>query len=99
MNIERKETDVETTFILTDQLVAQNIAFLAEELNRFVKNDSRDAIIDLAYVRKIDSMAIAGLIRFKNLLAENNRNMHIINPNETIFRVLELSGLDKFLLE
>jgi len=25
--------------------------------------------------------------------------MHLVNPNETVLRVLELSGLEKFLLE
>lgn len=99
MNIERKDTDFESTFIIMDEMVSQNINTLTDELGHFIKNDTRDAIIDLSYVRKIDSISIATLIRIKNSLAEKNRTIHLINPNETVLRVLELSGLEKFLLE
>jgi anti-anti-sigma factor len=99
MNIERKETETETTFIITDEIFTHNINFLTEELTQFAKHNSRDAIIDLTSVQKIDSMSIAALIRFKNMLAENGRTMHLVNPNEPVLRVLELSGLDKFLMD
>ena len=99
MNIERKDSDYESTFLIMDELVSSNITFLTDELSHFIKTDTRDAIIDLSYVRKIDSISIATLIRIKNSLAEKGRNMHLVNPNETVLRVLELSGLEKFLME
>lgn len=99
MNIERKDSDFESTFIIMDELISQNVSFLADEMNLFIKNDTRDAILDLSYVRKIDSVSIATIIRIKNALAEKGRTMHLVNPNETVLRVLELSGLEKFLLE
>ncbi|OHD63930.1 MAG: hypothetical protein A2176_14975 [Spirochaetes bacterium RBG_13_51_14] len=99
MNIERKDIEGESIFIIMDELVSHNISYLSDELHRFAKNETGDAIIDLTYVRKIDSMSIAALIRFKNMLADNGRTMHLINPSETVLRVLELSGLEKFLLE
>ncbi len=99
MSIERKDTEAETTFIVTDELLTANINILNDELARFVKSDARDAVIDLAFVQKIESFSIAALIRFKNMLNERGRTMHLINPNEQVFRVLELAGLDKFLLE
>jgi anti-anti-sigma factor len=99
MNIERKDTDGEAIFIIMEDLVSNNINNLTDELNHFTRTDTRDAIIDLTYVRKIDSMSIAALIRFKNALAEYDRTMQLTNPNETVLRVLELAGLEKFLLE
>ncbi|MBN1497708.1 MAG: STAS domain-containing protein [Spirochaetes bacterium] len=99
MNIERKDTEGEVTFIIMDELVSRNIPFLMDELNHFVRTEDRDAIIDLSYVRKIDSVSIASLIRIKNALAEDGRAMHLTNPNETVLRVLELAGLEKFLME
>ncbi len=99
MSIERKDTQTETTFIINDELLTANINMLNEELGRFVRGDTKDAIIDLAFVQKIESFSIAALIRFKNMLAERGRTMHLINPNEQVFRVLELAGLDKFLME
>lgn len=97
--MDRKETESEITFIITEELVAHNVTFLVNEFTRFARNDSRDAIIDLAFVQKINSMAIAALIRFKNMLAESGRSMHLVNTNETVLRVLEVSGMEKFLLE
>jgi anti-anti-sigma factor len=99
MNIERKDTEFETTFILLDELVSQNITVLQDEFNHFARTDTRDAIIDLTYVRKIDSISIATLIRFKNTLTDKGRTMRLSNPNENVLRVLELSGMDKFLME
>lgn len=99
MNIERKETEFETTFIIMDEMVSQNMTLLSDEFNHFVRTDTRDAIVDLSFVRKIDSMSIATLIRFKNALTEKGRTMHLSNPTETVLRVLELSGMDKFLME
>jgi anti-anti-sigma factor len=99
MNIERRDAGGEATFIIMEDLVSQNISNLMDELNHFIRSDTRDAIIDLSYVRKIDSISIAALIRFKNALAEGGRNMQLTNPNETVLRVLELAGLEKFLLE
>ncbi|MBN2077773.1 MAG: STAS domain-containing protein [Spirochaetes bacterium] len=99
MVIERIEGDSECTFIILCELVSQNINAVTEELNRFAKSDTRDAVIDLASVRKIDSMSIAALIRFKNALSEKNRTLSLVNPNETVLRVLELSGLERFLMD
>jgi anti-anti-sigma factor len=99
MNIERKENEFETTFVVMDDLVSHNMTMLSDEFNHYVRTDTRDAIVDLTFVRKIDSMSIATLIRFKNSMTEKGRSMHLSNPNETVLRVLELSGMDKFLLE
>jgi len=99
MNLERRDSAGETTFIIMDDLVSQNINNLMDELNHFARTDTRDAILDLSYVRKIDSISIAALIRFKNALAESERSMHLTNPSEMVLRVLELAGLEKFLLE
>ncbi len=99
MVIERIEGNSECTFIILCELVSQNINAVTEELNRFAKSDTRDAVIDLASVRKIDSMSIAAMIRFKNALSEKNRTLSLVNPNETVLRVLELSGLERFLMD
>jgi anti-anti-sigma factor len=99
MNIQRKESEGETIFIVMDEMVAQNVNTLTDEINHFIKNDDGNAIIDLSHVRKIDSMSISALIRLKNALAEHGRTLQLSNPNETVFRVLELSGLEKYLLE
>jgi anti-anti-sigma factor len=99
MNIDRNETETETTFILTDELLTNHLPMITDEFTHFVRSDARDAIIDLAYVKRLNSAAIATLIRFKNMLTEKERSMLLVNTNENVLRVLELSGMDRFLLK
>jgi anti-anti-sigma factor len=70
-----------------------------EKLSSFVRDDTRDVIIDLINISKIDSMSIAAIIRIKNKLADQGRNLKLINPSEGVMRVLELAGLESFLLD
>jgi anti-anti-sigma regulatory factor len=43
-------------------------------------------------------MSLATLIRIKNKLTENHRKMVLVNPSDGVMRVLELAGLESFLL-
>jgi len=99
MKIEVKESRDERTFILYQELISSNINQLESEMNKYMKENSKDIIIDLINVTKIDSISIATLIRIKNRLTEEGRNLKLRNPNESVMRVLELAGLQEFLLE
>ncbi len=87
------------TFILKDEVISAKLLKIEEILNTFIREDDRNAIIDLANVTKIDSMSLAALIRVKNKLGKSGRNLNLINPGEGVMRVLELAGLDAFLLD
>ena len=87
------------TFVLKDEVISSKLIKIEEMLNTFIMEDDRNAIIDLANVTKIDSMSLAALIRVKNKLAKTGRTLNLINPGEGVMRVLELAGLDAFLLE
>lgn len=97
--LEFTDNDAERVYALKDDLVSTNIKRLEEEFNKFIMEDSRDIILDLKSVAKIDSMSIAALIRIKKKLSEKDRNMKLINPNEGVLRVLDLSGLETYLLD
>ena len=99
MNMDIVDTSEDRTFIIQDELVAVKVLKFEQKLNDFIRDDHRDIVIDLMHITKIDSMSIATLIRFKNALTEKGRTMHLANPTDTVFRVLELSGMDKFLME
>jgi len=99
MEMELNDTDQERIFIIKEDLIPLNISQLEEILNRFIKEDDRDVIIDLDSINKIDSLAMALFIRLKKKLEENGRTLFVTNPNDTVVRVLKLSGLDEFLLE
>jgi len=72
---------------------------LEEKVNDFIKNDDRDLIFDLKGLDLLDSSSLAAFIRFKRKLKATGRVMKLINFNESILRVIELSGLEDFLLD
>lgn len=78
---------------------AHNLLKVEEALNDFIKNDTRDIIIDLIKVTRIDSMTLAMLLRIKVKMADSGRSFLIANPNEGVTRVLQMSSLDTYLLE
>jgi len=70
-----------------------------EKINDFIKNDGRDLVLDLKSLNFLDSSSLAAIIRFKRKLTATGRAMKLINYNESILRVIELSGLEEFLLD
>ena len=98
MKIEIENTDLEKILIIKEELIAPNINQLEKEMNQYIWEDDKDIIINLINVTKIDSMSIATLIRIKNKLTEEDRILKLTNPSEGVMRVLELAGLDEFLL-
>ena len=91
------ENETERVFLVkNDELQFMNI--LEERISDFVKKDERDVVLDLQHLFLFDSVALAALIRIKRKLAGIDRVFRLINYNQTILRVIELSGLDDFLL-
>ncbi len=93
------ETENEKTFILHKASDNFQVNLLEEKINEFIKNDDRDMILDLSELHLLDSSTLAAFIRFKRKLKATGRIMRLINYNESILRVIELSGLDDFLLD
>ena len=98
MRIETTDSHDERTFLINDDTASAAITELEKMIYEFIKNDERNVVIDLALIYKIDSMSLATLIRIKNKLTENNRKMILVNPSDGVMRVLELAGLESFLL-
>ena len=93
------DSENERTFILQKTSDSFQINMLEEKINEFIKNDGRDLILDLKELNLLDSSSLAAFIRFKRKLKATGRTMKLINFNESILRVIELSGLDDFLLD
>jgi anti-anti-sigma factor len=93
------DSENERTFILQKASDSFQINLLEEKINEFIKSDSRDLILDLKGMNLLDSSSLAAFIRFKRKLKATGRIMKLINYNESILRVIELSGLDDFLLD
>jgi anti-anti-sigma factor len=97
--IEYHDNETIRTFVLKDEIIASRLLKLEDTLNTFIREDDRNAVIDLVDINKIDSMALAALIRVKNKLALSGRSLNVINPSEGVIRVLEMAGLDSFLMD
>jgi anti-anti-sigma factor len=93
------DTENDRTFILQKSSDSFQINLLEEKINEFIKNDDRDLVLDLKGLNLLDSSSLAAFIRFKRKLKATGRIMKLINYNESILRVIELSGLDDFLLD
>ena len=89
----------ERIFILQKTQEGLPLNLLEEKVNDFIKNDSRDMILDLKNLSLLDSSSLAAFIRMKRKIKADGRDMKLINYNESILRVVELSGLDDFLLD
>lgn len=92
------DNETERVFAVKNEEL-QHINILEEKILDFVKKDSRDVILDLENLYLFDSVALAVLIRIKRKLTGMDRSFKLINYNQTILRVIELSGLEDFLLE
>ena len=93
------ETDEEKIFIIKKETINNSVNQIEDIVMEFIEKDHRDAIIDMVNVKKINSLFLATLIRLKKNLESKNRNLSVINPNENVLNLLQISGLDSFLLE
>lgn len=93
------DSENERIFVLQKASDSFQINLLEEKINDFIKNDGRDLVLDMKDLNLLDSSSLAAFIRFKRKLKATGREMKLVNYNESILRVIELSGLDDFLLD
>lgn len=93
------DSENEKIFLLQKSSETFQINLLEEKINDFIKNDTRDLVLDLKELDLLDSSSLAAFIRFKRKLKATGRVMRLTNYNESILRVIELSGLEDFLLD
>jgi len=93
------DSNNERIFILEKSYEGIPLNLLEEKINDFIKNDNRDMVLDLKNLNLLDSSSLAAFIRMKRKIKADGRDMKLINYNESILRVIELSGLDDFLLD
>ncbi len=95
---EIKDSDNERLIIIKKKGDSSQINLLEQKVNDFIKSDGRDLVLDLNELGMLDSTSLAAFIRFKRNLKAAGRDMKLVNYNESILRVIELAGLDDFLL-
>ena len=93
------DSNDERTFIIDNDITSTLTNHLEDIFNAFIRDEKRDAVIDLSAVTKLDSMTLAAFLRMKKRMNEKGRSLYLSNPSPGVMRVLELAGLDSFLLD
>jgi anti-anti-sigma factor len=99
MEIVIRDDDSTRTFIIRDRITAATITDLETGLMDFYHNDTRDAMVDIGAVTRIDSLTLAVFLKIKNMLKEKGRKFRLINPSDSVRRIIEIASLENFLLE
>ncbi len=84
------------TYVLNSDEIMSNLRFFEENIERFIRVDQRDLIIDMRNLTSINSLFLSCLIRIKSGLFIERRIIRLVNYNESIYRSLEVSGLDSY---
>jgi anti-anti-sigma factor len=69
------------------------VAVLADTLARVVSADAADVIVDLSGVTFLSTATIEELIRVRNILWLQNRNLTLRSPSRCARRLLDVCGL------
>ncbi len=99
MKITITDSVTDITIAFNVDLVSAHIGDIEKEIYRVLKDNDKDVIFDMKEVSKIDSMSLATIIRIKNKLAESGKNLHLTNTGEGVIRIIDLAGLNEYLLD
>ncbi len=97
---EQKKNDftiITITEVKNGQLDISNIKQLRQRFNRVVEKGKRKIAIDLKQVKYIDSSTIGFFVDAFNLLRNSNGNFALLNVDEKIIEILDMTNLTKFL--
>ena len=79
-------------------LSINTISDFERQVNTCLNDTDNNLIIDMYYVERIDSLTLATMIKFYDRYNSKGRNLRIINCNDAVKRVIEIAGLESFLL-
>jgi anti-anti-sigma factor len=99
VKIEIIDDEKTRTYLLKDYITSSSIAEFEKIINEFIEKDKRDAVVDIKDVLKIDSLSLAVFLKVKNKMSAKGRKMILINPSESVKKIIEIASLEIFLLE
>jgi anti-anti-sigma factor len=56
-------------------------------------NEEENIVLDFANVTSLSSIALAALGKLNTQLKDNSRKLQVINVNEKIFQIMDMTGL------
>ncbi len=90
------ENDDSRLYILSSDEIMTNLRIFEENIDRFIKTDKRDLVLDMKNISSLNSVFLSCLIRIKSGLFIERRTIRLVNYNEYVYRSLEVAGLDSY---
>lgn len=90
------ENDDSRVYILTSDEIMSNLRFFEENIDRFIKTDKRDLVLDMKNITTLNSVFLSCLLRIKTGLFVERRTIRLVNYNEYVYRSLEVAGLEGY---
>lgn len=81
------------------EITGSNADEFAKELLKIEESDYKEVVLDFSSTRAISSMAMGSLFATYQKLASQNRKIRVVNPNESITRLLKLVNMHDLLAE
>jgi|GEM_PF-999136 anti-anti-sigma regulatory factor len=92
------ENEDSRVYILPSDVIMSKLRFFEEDIDRFIRTDKRDLVLDMKNITALNSVFLSCLLRIKTGLIAEKRTVRLINYNEYVYRSLEVSGLERFFL-
>lgn len=83
-------------YILKSDEILNNLRYFEDNIDRFIKTDRRDLVIDMRNISSLNSLFLSSLIRIKTALFVEKRIIRLLNYNENVYRALEVAGLESY---
>ena len=90
------ENDDSRVYILSSDEIMTNLRMFEENIDRFIKTDKRDLVLDMKNISSLNSVFLSCLIRIKSGLFIERSTIRLVNYNEYVYRSLEVAGLDSY---
>ena len=74
--------------------LGESAEFFSSALEKVLKNDKGNVIIDFTNIDYIDSTGIGELVGYLSKFKEQDRKLILVNPSERIQKLLKLAKLD-----
>jgi anti-anti-sigma factor len=84
-------------YTVTDDLLNSQRKYFENELMNCARNYELDIILDFQSIFKIDSMSLAMIIRISRDCFTYDKSVTVININDAVKTIFEISGMDELL--
>ena len=90
------DNDDSRIYVLASSEILNNLKYFEDNIDRFIKTDRRDLVLDMRNISSLNSLFLSFLIRIKTALFVEKRMIRLVNYNENVYRALEVAGLDTY---